>query len=461
MAKTNVIFILADDMGYGDFGMFSEGRTVTPALDQMVSEGVCFTQSYAAAPVCVPSRAALLTGRYNHRTGAIDMRELRGLSNLATGETTIADVFKQNGYATGLMGKWHNGTIGAKYHPNARGFDEFVGFRGGMSHYYNYRLYYNDTMHEFTDRYLTDHLTDESVDFITRHKDGPFFLKIAYNAPHSPYEAPEEDIQMFHEMSKGEYTRAVSATYAMILAMDRGIARIFETLKKLDLDDNTIVLFTSDNGPQFGGQGENCSDRFNCNLRGAKADVFDGGIRVPAVLRWPGKLKAGAMEDCFVHGIDWFPTLLAAAGIKPPGHLNIDGQNILPVLTGETEKSDVRRFWQWNRYAPEVTCNAAMRHGKWKLVRPPIPEGMAIDRNDWNTDRIVERDPEAYTENINPPFPERTMPPPEPPLLFDIENDPCELNDLAAKHPDRAQQMLTELEAWFNEVEAERQAIQS
>ena len=368
MQKTNVIFILADDLGYGDFGAFNDGITITPALDQMVSEGMCFTQSYAAAPVCVPSRAAIMTGRYHHRTGAIDMRELRGLSNMSVKETTIADVFKQNGYATGLMGKWHNGTIGAKYHPNARGFDEFVGFRGGMSHYYDYRLYYNDTMRESDGRYLTDVLTDESIDFINRHKNEPFFLKIAYNAPHSPYEAPEEDIKIFAD--RGEYTKAVSILYAMILGMDRGIARIFAELKRLGLDGNTLVLFTSDNGPQFGGQGEMRTDRFNCNLAGSKGEVFDGGIRVPAVLRWPGKLKAGVMEDCFVHGTDWFPTLLAAAGISVPGHLKIDGENILPALLDETDTADktkAKRFWQWNRYTPEVTCNAAMRDGNWKL----------------------------------------------------------------------------------------------
>jgi len=457
MQKTNIIFILADDMGYGDFGLFSEGNTITPALDQMVAEGVCLTQCYAAAPVCVPSRAGILTGRYHHRTGAIDMRELRGLSSIALSETTIADVFKQNGYVTGLMGKWHNGTIGKEYHPCARGFDEFVGFRGGMSRYYDWRLYYNWEMRESDGRHLTDVITDESIDFITRHKDEPFYLNISYNAPHSPFEAPEEDVKIFAD--RGKYNDLVSTLYALILGMDRGIAKIFKTLKDLELDQNTLVVFTSDNGPQFG---EKLSDdlmRYNCNLTGEKSQVFEGGIRVPGVVRWPGKLKHRINEDCFVHGTDWFPTLLAAAGIDVPPHLKLDGQNVLPQLLGDEEHAHPKRFWQWNRYAPEITCNIAMRDGNWKLVRPPIKEAMAINRDDWNTDRIVERNPEAYTEFDKSPFPLRELPPPVPPLLFDLSNDPCEKTDLAAQHPQRVSQMLTELEAWFNEVEAERQAL--
>ena len=457
MQKTNIIFILVDDMGYGDFGMFSEGNAITPALDQMVSEGVCLTHCYAAAPVCVPSRASILTGRYHHRTGAIDMRELRGLSSISLKETTIGDVFKQNGYVTGLMGKWHNGTIGKEYHPNARGFDEFVGFRGGMSRYYDWRLYYNQEMRESDGRHLTDVITDESIDFITRHKDKPFYLNISYNAPHSPFEAPEEDVKIFAD--RGKYREKVNILYALILGMDRGIAKIFETLKNLGLDENTLVVFTSDNGPQFGDTESDDLERFNCNLAGEKGHVYEGGIRVPGVVRWPGKLKHRLNEDCFVHGADWFPTLLAAAGINVPEHLKLDGQNVLPQLLGEEDHIQPKRFWQWNRYAPEVTCNAAMRDGNWKLVRPPIKEAMTINRDDWNTDRLVERNPEAYTEFDKSPFPHRELPPPVPPLLFDLSTDPCEQNNLADQYPERAASMLAELTEWFNEVEAERRAL--
>jgi len=448
---------MVDDMGYGDFGKFSEGNAITPTLDWMVDEGVCLTQCYAAAPVCTPSRAAFLTGRYNHRTGAIDMRELRGLSNLHIGETTIGDVFKENGYVTGLMGKWHNGTIGKNYHPNKRGFDEFVGFRGASCNYYDYKLHYNETTRESDGRYLTDVITDESINFITRHKDKPFFLNIAYNAPHSPHEAPAEDVEIF--ASRGKYNTLVSTLYGMILNMDRNLARVFAALKDLNIDENTIVFFTSDNGPELGGQGEKSHARYNCGLNGCKGQVFDGGIRVPGVVRWPGKIKPRMDENCFVHGTDWFPTMLAAAGIDVPERLKLDGQNILPQLLGEAEPTHAKRFWQWNRYAPEVTCNAAMRDGKWKLVRPPIEEAMMTDRAEWQQDRLVERDPEAFTENANPPFPPRTVPPPGPAKLFDLEADPGETNDVATQHPKRAAQMLRELEEWFDDVEFERQAL--
>jgi arylsulfatase A len=447
--KTNVIFILADDMGYGDFGVFSEGNAITPAIDHMVSEGVCFSQHYAAAPVCTPSRASLLTGRYHHRTGAIDMRELRGLNNLSPNETTIADVFKENGYKTGLIGKWHNGTIGKKYHPNARGFDDFIGFRGGLSSYYDWRLYYNDIIKESDGRYLTDVFTDESINFINRHKDDPFFLKIAYNAPHNPLEAPEDDVKPFK--GKG-YTKAVELIYAMIYRMDKGIAKIFDELKRLGLDEKTIILFTSDNGPQFGGKGEMCSDRFNCNLRDSKGTVYEGGIRVPAVLRWPGKLNGGVINDCFVHGTDWFPTLLGLAGIEAPSRLKLDGVNIMPFLTGEAKEQNIKKFWQWNRYTPEITCNAAMRDGKWKLVRPVIREAMEVIKEDSEIDRIVEKNPEAYAENINPPLPIRILPPPVPPFLFDLENDPGEVEDVAGLYPEKVSMMLGELEGWFSEM---------
>ena len=444
-------------MGYGDFGTFSSGNALTPNLDHMVEESVCLTQAYAESPVCTPSRAAILTGRYHHRTGAIDMRELRGLSNIAVRETTVADVFKQNGYATGLIGKWHNGTIGKKYHPNARGFDEFVGFRGGMSSYYDWNICYNDAARKADGRYLTDVFTDEAVSFIKRHRHEPFYLHLAYNAPHAPLEAPEGDIKMFSD--RGLYTRGVSTVYAMILNMDRGVGRIFDELKKSGLDEDTLVVFTSDNGPQFGGQGEMKTDRYNCELAGSKGVVYEGGIRVPAVLRWPARLDGGVMRDCFVHGTDWFPTLLSAAGIETPAHLRLDGTDVLPHIAGETDGAEIKRFWQWNRYTPEVSCNAAARDGNWKLLRPPLQEAMTVIKEDFDTDRIVEKNPDAYLENVNPPIPKRCLPPPGRPLLFDLARDPYEREDLAAKYPERVNRMLSELEAWFEEVESDRMTI--
>jgi arylsulfatase A len=195
--RPNIVLILADDLGYGDLGGYNGGLSQTPALDALATEGLCLSQHYSASPVCAPARASLLTGRYPHRTGAIDTLEMRGLDRLALRETTIADLVRRAGYATGLVGKWHNGALDARYHPNRRGFDEFAGFSGGWQPYFNWRLDRNGTETRTDGRYLTDVFTDEAVDFIRRHAREPFFLYLAYSAPHFPFEAPEEDVRPF------------------------------------------------------------------------------------------------------------------------------------------------------------------------------------------------------------------------------------------------------------------------
>ncbi|HEY64446.1 MAG TPA: arylsulfatase [Caldilineae bacterium] len=457
MRRPNILLILVDDMGYGDFGVFNDGSLKTPTLDRLVEEGVCLTQHYSASPVCAPARAALLTGRYPHRTGAIDTLEGRGLDRLALREVTIADLLKQAGYVTGLIGKWHLGALDPRYHPNNRGFDEFVGFRGGWQDYYEWRLDYNDTYRKSDGRYLTDVFTEEAVQFIRRHSKEPFFLHLAYNAPHFPFQAPEEEVAPFRET--GKFTKAVSTIYGMIQRMDKGLERVLEELKRQGIEDNTLVLFTSDNGPQFGGEGEMCTTRFNCGFNGAKGLVYEGGIRVPMVLRWPDGLDGGHHFHEMVHFVDWLPTLLAAAGLEPPRDLALDGQNVLPVLRGEGGKVETRRFWQWNRYTPLVTCNAAMRDGPWKLVRPAIREAMVVSPEDLAMDRALKYEPDRFTDICRDPEPPREVPPPPPPQLFNIEQDPLEQHDLAASEPERVAWMLRELETWFESVEAERRNI--
>jgi len=455
--QPNIVFILADDMGYGDFSAFNEGRSSTPTLDALMDESVCLTQQYTASPVCNPSRATLMTGRYPHRTGSIDTLEWWGLERLALRETTLADVLKGAGYATGLVGKWHLGAFDKRYHPNARGFDEAVCFRGGMHDYYNWRLEYNDAVRRADGRYLTDVFTEEAVGFIERHRDEPFFLHLTYNAPHTPLEAPLEEVQPFLET--GQFNKGVSMIYAMLHRMDSGIARILETLRRHGLEDNTLLLFTSDNGPQFGGQGENCTTRFNCHFNGAKGSVYEGGIRVPMLIRWPAGLDGGRFFHEMVHFADWFPTLLAAAGIEVPRRLKIDGVNVLPVLQGEGGKVETRRFWQWNRFTPLVTGNAAMRDGDWKLVRPHIREAMQVPDIHWLPVSMYM--PEYFIRHgvFQAPYPERQVPAPPPPELYNIAEDPLERQNLAEKYPERARKMLCELETWFEEVEAERATI--
>lgn len=456
--KPNIVSILADDMGYGDFSAINGGLSNTPTLDQLMAEGVCLSNQYTASPVCNPSRACLMTGRYPHRTGSIDTLEWRGLERMALRETTIADVLRRSGYATGLVGKWHLGSFDMRYHPTRRGFDEAVCFRGGMHDYYDWRIEFNARIARGDGRYLTDLWTEEAVSFIQRHRQEPFFLHVTYNAPHTPMQAPEDEVAPF--LRTGKFNKAVSTLYGMLHRMDSGVARILETLKARGLEENTIVLFTSDNGPQFGGEGEDRLDRFNCQFHGSKGTVYEGGIRVPMILRWPAGLAGKRDVDAMVHFSDWFPTLLAMADIEVPPHLRLDGMNVLPALRGERVKVCTKRFWQWNRYSPVRTCNAAVRDGDWKLVRPILWEAMRAPCCDpWL--RISMYEPERLIRDgiLRDPEPPRTIPAPPPPELYNIAKDPLETANLAEQYPDVAHRLLIELEAWFDEVESERRTI--
>jgi len=454
-SRPNIIVILADDMGYGDIGAFGNAAVHTPALDRLARQGIALRQHYSASPVCAPARAGLLTGRYPHRTGAIDTLEMRGLDRLALREITLADALRAAGYATGLAGKWHLGALDARYHPNRRGFDEFAGFRGGWQDYWKWTLDCNGATRPADGRYLTDVFTDQAVQFIRRHRGRPFFLHLAYNAPHFPLQAPQEDLAPF----AGRFTPAVSLIYAMNRRMDAGIGRVLETLEELGLAQNTIVLFASDNGPDMGGQGDNCAARYNANLAGSKLYVLEGGIRVPAIVRWPAGLPGGREVHDVVHFNDWLPTLLSAAGAGLPAHRQLDGVDALPVLRGDKRHIDPVRFWQWNRYTPLVSCNAAMRDGRWKLVRPALREAMWITDADAEMDKRAKYEPHAVGGLCREPEPARNVPDPPPPMLFDLEADPCERNDLAGQHPQRVAGMLRELERWFESVERDRRSI--
>ncbi len=455
---TNIVLILADDMGYGDLGVFGDGSSRTPALDVLAADGLCLTQHYSASAVCAPARASLLTGRYPHRTGAIDTLEGRGLDRLALRERTLADALGAAGYATGLIGKWHLGALDPRYHPNARGFREFVGFRGGWSDYYQWRLDRNGRSFPADGRYLTDVFTEEAVGFVRRHRDEPFFLHLAYNAPHFPLQCPEEDARPFREAG---FPPPLAALYGMVARMDAGIGRVLDTLDELGLRDDTLVLFTSDNGPQFSYEGESLV-RFNAGFRGSKGAVFEGGIRVPAIVRWPAGLPAGRHVHEMMHFADWLPTLLTVAGVTVPPALPalpLDGESALPHLRGEGGGGQSPRFWQWNRYTPLVTGNAAMRDGPWKLVRPAISEAMRVAPEDLAMDRRLKYEPDAFADIRRDPEPVRDVPPPPPPLLFHLRDDPGEERDLVAAEPARAGAMLRRLEDWFAAVEAERAAI--
>ncbi len=463
MSKPNIVLIMADDMGYGDFAFFNCGLTQTPHIDSLLPDGVCLTQHYSGSALCAPARAALLTGRYPHRSGVIDTLCLSRLDCIATREITIGDRFKAAGYATGYIGKWHSGNVERKYHPNARGFDEFAGFRAGWWNYYDWCLDYNGSFKKSDGRYLTDVFTEEAVSFIHRHRQEPFFLHLAYNAPHTPLQVPKEDLAPF--LGSGRYNKGVSHVYAMIRRMDAGVGRVLDALGKEGLRRNTIVVFTSDNGPEFGcGDDDWRLDRFNAGFRGAKGNVHEGGIRVPLLIRWPDGLPGGKFCHELIHFTDWLPTLAAAASVALPGTPSLDGHNVLPALRGEGLPFNPKRFWQWSRGVPVITHNAAMRDGDWKLVRPGAKLANSLKgwRRDLKLYADVDSNPWKY---VDTGVPEATGRPPclempaRAPMLFNIAADPFETSDLGCQHPDVVARMSCELEAWFDDVENDRRTI--
>ncbi len=463
--RPNIILIVADDMGYGDFGVFNNGLVRTPSLDQLVLDSTCLTQHYAGSPVCSPSRAALLTGRYPQRTGAFTPQEVLGLDRIALDEVTLGNALQQAGYKTGYIGKWHNGALDRRYHPNARGFDEFIGFLGGWADYYQWRLDYNGKSRHSDGTYLTDVLTDEALQFVHRHRQEPFFLCLMYNAPHSPLQAPQEIVQRYYDLG---LRPSVAITYAMIEVMDKGLGRLMSELDRHHLSDNTLVMFTSDNGPAFmlrpdqlPADMDRNTTRFNCGFAGAKGSVYEGGIRVPMVIRWPAALRAGVAVDALIHFTDWFPTLLRLAGASLPQGLALDGHDISSILHGESLQQEPRRFWQFNSYYPVAGINAAMRDGAWKVVYPSIEIPFASATDAAMAARYVELDiaykyhPESIAEIRTDLIPERILPTPPRPELYNIHDDPREQNNLAAQEPERLARMLNDVETWFEEVVTE------
>ncbi len=449
----NIIQIVADDLGFQDIGFFNDGVTRTPNIDALFSGGARFTQAYSASPVCAPARAALLTGRYPHRTGAIDTLEGRGLDRLALRERTLADALKAAGYRTGLVGKWHNGALDPRYAPTQRGFDRFAGFSGGWMDYWDWTISVDGQSTRTDGRYLTDVWAEQATKFIRESGDTPYYLMLAFNAPHYPLQAPAELIESYLE--KLSVTREVATIYAMVEIMDRAIGQVAEAVRESGAEDDTIILFASDNGPDLSG----ASARPNLALRAWKGKVYDGGIQVPFAMRWPARIPAGTRVDHLLHFVDVSPTLLDIAGAAAaPGAQPFDGCSMWPQISGSIP-APAPRFWQWNRYTPVARCNAAMRDGNWKLVFPPIPEAMKVTPADLQMDEELKYQPGLHTQ-ILPGEPDRAIPPPQPAELYDIAADPSEAVDLAAQDAERVRQMTELLDAWFEAVERERRQTQ-
>lgn len=450
--RPNVIVIIADDMGYGDLGSVNGGLSVTPHLDALAAQSVCMNQAYAAAPVCAPARAALMTGRYPHRTGCVCLNGLHGLNRLATGEETLGDLFSRNGYRTALIGKWHLGEI-PECHPNRRGFDEFQGFNGAGD-YFNFTLNVNGEFERSDGIYLTNTLTDRAVDFVERNgKDQgkPFFLYLGHYAPHRPLQAPEDLVRRHRE--RREMTPGQACVYAMIERMDEGIGRALEALDRLGIAENTIVIFTSDNGPDCVNDGDLSPVRPNCNLNGTKYQVYEGGIRVPFLVRWPaGGLEGGRRNNSLLHFTDVFPTLASMCDLERSGSQALDGVDRLDPLREETDQHPVR-FWQWNRYTPLANCNLAMRDGSWKLVLPEVSGSRHMHPSDGRMLKDLLDGIRNGTSRYDPtPVPEQELGPPGQPELYDLGEDPGEQVNLAKENPARVAAMKREADRWFESV---------
>lgn len=422
--QPNVILILADDMAVGDLSCFNKGRSRTPNLDRLKSESVYFSQAYSGSSVCAPARASLLTGRYPHRTGVVtlNMEKYPEFTRLRLDEETLADRFRSGGYRTGIIGKWHLG-LGEEYHPLRRGFDEVEVFLGHLmaQSYFAFQLDVNGTVEDFNkpNDYLTSELSSRAIDFVRRNKEAPFFLHLAHYAPHRPIDAPVERVKPYLDQGLSEETATV---YAMIEIMDEGIGALLEELDKLGIAENTIIIFASDNGPD-----PLVEKRFNNGLRGAKYEVHEGGIRVPFMVRWDGRFSPGGSSKP-IHFADVFATLVELCGLPGTSERGnkLDGVSFRNVLEGGGFDTPKHRFWQWNRWRPRYTHNAAMREGGWKLVRPFVTKNMP-------------KEPSRLT-----------------PALFHLDSDPSESNDVAAYHPDRVKRMNAALRKWTEEIEKDR-----
>ena len=404
----NLLLIVADDLGYGDLGSHGSKQIPTPNIDQLAREGVIFTNGYASSSVCAPSRAGLLTGKHQAGFGFND--NLAGNQpgfdanylGLPLTESTLANKLKSLGYATGLIGKWHLGAA-PHFNPTKRGFDEFWGFLDGGHDYVTAKP--NGTGMESAIQcnykkpdlltYMTDDIGNESMDFIKRHKNQPFFLCAAFNAPHAPMQATDEDMKLFSHVKD-----KLRQTYcAMVYRLDQNIGKIMKALQEQGLESNTMVVFISDNG---GPANSISNGSINAPLRGQKTTLLEGGIRVPFFLKWPARVSGGKKFIAPVSALDICPTFINAAGGLVSEKDHYTGVDILPYLNDQ-EKKIPHQTMEW-RY----TAGAAIRDGDWKLIRLP--------------DRL--------------------------PMLYHLSEDIAEQHDVSLLNPDKTKSMLKKLGTW-------------
>jgi arylsulfatase A-like enzyme len=408
--RPNIVVILADDLGYADLGFQGCRDIPTPHLDSLARTGVRFTSGYVSHPFCSPTRAGLMTGRYQQRFGHENNMKFKlndEVAGLPLSEVTLPQVLSGAGYVTGLVGKWHLG-VHPKFHPLKRGFREMYGFLGG-GHDYLHPGAEGEQREHFLPilrngdpvdekEYLTTAMGREAAAFVRRHQRVPFFLYLSFNAPHTPLQAPDAYVNRFSKIAHKD--RRVYA--AMVSAMDDAVGQVLAALRQAQLEEETLVFFLSDNGGPSG----NASD--NRPLRGTKRTLYDGGIRVPFVIRWPGRLPQGKTMRHPVISLDVFPTALAAAEVQAPKDRQWDGVNLLPVLDARGGQPPERNLF-WRTFGG---VHFAARNGPLKLVR--------------NADAQAE--------------------------LYDVERDPGESRNLAGSRPADVARLEEALNAWNREL---------
>jgi arylsulfatase A-like enzyme len=365
-------------MGYGDLSCYGRPDYQTPVLDNLARQGIRFTSAYAAAPVCTPTRCAFVTGRYPHRL-PVGLKEPLTASDTDIGllpeHPTVASLLKASGYDTALVGKWHLGWK-PEFGPNRHGYEEFFGILSGAEDYFTHRaedfngydLWDNLTPVQ-RPGYLTDLLTEKAVEFISRPRNRPFYLSLHYTAPHSPWEGPEDAAIDHQQHGRGPMAEGGSLkVYAsLVKSLDAGIGRVLKALARAKLERETLVIFTSDNG------GERYS--FNWPFSSGKLSLWEGGTRVPAIVRWPGVIRPGQTTEQAAITMDWTATILAVAGTAPDAAYPLDGENLLPVCAGTRPAYDRTFCWR-------TTTEEAARMGRWKYLKESRGEHLFDLSND-------------------------------------------------------------------------------
>ncbi|MFC1758335.1 arylsulfatase [Planctomycetota bacterium] len=404
-ASPNVLLIMTDDQGFGDVRSHGNPYIDTPVHDRIAAEGIRFDRFFVS-PVCAPTRASLLTGRWHLRTGVHGVT--RGRETMRSSETTIAEIFRDAGYATGAFGKWHNGGH-YPHHPNGQGFDQFVGFCAGhWNNYFDGQFERNGTREQF-DGFIIDRLTDEAIKFIESNSEQPWFCYVPYNTPHSPWQVPERLWQKYVSQNIGD-PRATCA-YAMVENIDSNMGRLLDVLERYEIEENTIVIFLTDNGAN--------SPRFNAGMKGRKGSLHEGGTRVPCFLRWPKTIPGERTIPQIASHIDLLPTIAELAGIEIPSDWKLDGRSLVPLIDDENTDWQPRNLfahWGDDATGKPTAARGAIRNERWRAVKY---------KNKWE--------------------------------LYDMRADPSQLNDLAQRQTGTPEAgilgtLVGEYDRWFADV---------